>query len=215
MGGIAALLGIIPHHTGWVRLLVAVNVVGSLYGFNWYARQLADTPWYLWPVTPDSPLSSLGFGVYLALRLSGRRTPWFAALVQLATFKYGLWTVVVLGQYLLATGNANPELLLLIGTHAGMALEACLLMRADPAPTPALALALAWLTLNDGFDYLAGTHPTVPDPGLIDLVAVEAVGLTWLALAAALVARRRGDPVRYTGWNPEEAGTPGKRGLRR
>ena len=91
-----------------------------------------------------------------------------------------------------------------------MALEAYLLMRADPAPAPALALALGWLTLNDGFDYLVGTHPTVPDPAVIDLVAVEAVALTWLALAAALAARRRGDPVRYTGWNAEEPAGSGR-----
>ncbi|HEX6988059.1 MAG TPA: DUF1405 domain-containing protein [Bacillota bacterium] len=214
MNGLAGLLAVIPHHRGWLRVLTAVNVLGSIYGFNWYVRQLAVTPWYLWPVTPDSPLSSLGFGIYLALRLGGRAAPWFAALVQLATFKYGLWTVVVLGQYVLATGDANPELLLLVATHGGMALEAYLLMRADPAPTPALALALGWLTLNDGFDYLVGTHPTVPNPAVIDLVAVEAVALTWLALAAALAARRRGDPVRYTGQHLEEAGLAGKRGSR-
>lgn len=210
--GLAALFAVIPHHRGWLRLLVAVNVLGSIYGFNWYVAQLARTPWYLWPVTPDSPLSSLGFGIYLALRLGGRAAPWFGALVQLATFKYGLWTVVVLGQYLLATGDANPELLLLLSTHAGMALEAYLMMRADPAPGPALALAMGWLALNDAFDYLVGTHPTVPDPSLIDVVAVEAAALTWLALAAALTARRRGDPVRYTGWNPDGPGMPGKRG---
>lgn len=196
--GPARLLAVIPHDRRWLQALVTVNLLGSIYGFNWYAQQLAATPRHLWPVVPDSPLSSLGFGVYLAFRLAGRATPWLAALVQLATFKYGLWTVVVLGSYALRTGDLNPELLLLVGTHAGMALEAYLLMRADPAPAGPVAAAFAWLVLNDGFDYLLGTHPTLPDPSAVQVVAVQAAALTWAALATSVIARRRGDPVRYT-----------------
>lgn len=181
----------IPHHTNWLRLLVVVNVFGSLYGFNWYAKQLAATPWYLWPVVPDSPLSSLAFGIYLAFRLAGRRTPALAAFAQQATFKYGLWSVIVLGGYVIRTGDANPELLLLMFTHAGMAIEAYLLMVADPVPRGWLLTVFGWLVINDTFDYGLGTHPAVPDPAALPVIAAEACALTWTALAVALAGRRR------------------------
>jgi len=181
----------IPHHRGWLRFLVWVNGLGSLYGFNWYAQQLASTPWYLWPVVPDSPLSSLTFAIYLAFRLWGRSTPALAAWAQLSTFKYGAWSVIVLGGYIARTGDFHPELLLLIFTHAGMALEAYLLMLADPAPRPWLAVCLAWLVCNDALDYGLGTHPRVPDPQALPIIAIEAFALTWTASALAFHGRRR------------------------
>ena len=186
------LLQSIPDDQRWLRALVLINVAGSLYGFNWYAQQLAATPWPWWPVVPDSPLSSLSFGIYLAFRLARRPTPALAAWAQLATFKYGLWSVIVLGGYLLRHGGGGPgagELWLLISTHAGVALEAYLLMMADPAPARWQALGFAWLVLNDAVDYTLGTHPRVPDPAALPFVAVEAFALSWLALAVAWRAR--------------------------
>lgn len=192
------LLRAIPHDARWVGLLVLVNGAGAIYGFRWYVAQLAATPLRLWPIVPDSPLSALLFAVYLAFRLFGRRTPWLGPLAQLATFKYGLWTVIVLGGYMLRTLQPQGELLLLIATHGAMALEAYLFMRADPARAPPLAAVFAWLTFNDAYDYLGGTHPRLPDPAAVDFVAIEAAALTWLALAVALYTRRQVDPVRYT-----------------
>lgn len=190
---VASFFAPIPHHPGWLRALALINILGSLYGFNWYARQLAATPWYLWSVVPDSPLSSLTFGIYLVFRLQGKPTPALAAFAQLSTFKYGAWSVIVLGGYILRTGDLDPELLLLITTHAGMALEAYLLMRADPAPRQWLLIIFAWLVVNDTFDYAVGTHPAVPDPAALPYIAVEAFALTWTALALAIYGRRRRD----------------------
>lgn len=202
-----------------LRWLVVINLAGAAYGFNWYRLQLLATPPWLWPVVPDSPLSALLFGLTLiprlraigrgagadpaatgagparagsGLRCAGDRRSALAALARLATFKYGLWTVVVLGGAALRARSLDAEAALLIATHAGMALEAWLLLRASPPAPGPRRLAIAWLLLNDASDYgPLRTHPRLPDPAAFPYVAAEAVVLT---LLAARVARGgRGD----------------------
>lgn len=185
----------VPHEPRWLRLLVAVNLAGAVYGFEWYREQLAATPLWLWPVVPDSPLSALLFGLTLLPRLrgAGDTAPVWIALARLATFKYGLWTVVVLGGAVLRDGLADPEWALLIATHAGMALEAWLLMRAAPPAGAAVRAAALALLVNDAFDYgPLRTHPAIPDPAALPYVAAEAVALTALAVAVAVLAGRGG-----------------------
>lgn len=196
----------LPHDPGWLRLLLAVNLAGAVYGFRWYAPQLAATPTYLWPVVPDSPLSALLFALGLLPRLHGGddRAPRWIALARLATFKYGLWTVLVLGGATLRSGSLDPEAALLFLTHAGMAAEAWLLLRAAPPAPGAAAVALAALLVNDAFDYgPLRTHPALPDPAALPYVAAEAAALSLLAFAlaraAAAAARGRGAGDRQAG----------------
>jgi len=174
-----------------VWALVVINGLGSIYGFLWYKEQLAGTPWYLWPVVPDSPLSTLLFTVYLVFYLARRPFPYLGAVAQMGTFKYGLWTVVVLGGYMVTRRHWDWEFALLTATHAGMALEAYLFMAADPQRRPFIWAAAAWFVINDFFDYVIGTHPAVPDPGAIGLVAVQALVLTILAIVMTQVAKGR------------------------
>ncbi|ADU52163.1 protein of unknown function DUF1405 [Thermaerobacter marianensis DSM 12885] len=169
-------------------LLVAVNAVGSVWGFWWYRDQLAATPLWKWPVVPDSPTASTLFTLVLVLQLLGRRLPALEAWAYLVMIKYGLWTVVVLGGYALKTGILGPEAALLIASHAGMAIEALIYQRAYPGSLRGLAAAVAWSLFNDGADYLAGLHPTLPGPEVWNLAATAAVVLT--ILGAMAVYRR-------------------------
>lgn len=187
--GLLSFLHQIPARRPWVWALIVINGLGSIYGFLWYKEQLANTPWYLWPVVPDSPLSTLLFTLYLGFYLARRPFPYLGALAQMGTFKYGLWTVVVLGGYMVSRSHWDWEFALLVATHAGMALEAYLFMAADPQHRRFIWGAAAWLVINDFFDYIIGTHPAVPDPGAINQVALQAVALTVLATVLTRVAR--------------------------
>lgn len=191
----------IPHDPRLRWALSLVNLAGAVYGFAWYRAQLAQTPWWLWPVVPDSPLSALLFALTVVPRWQARRggQAVLAAVARLATLKYGLWAVLVLGGAALRQRALDPETALLLVTHAGMAVEAWLFLRAEPPPPGARSVALLWLAVNDACDYgPLRTHPRLPDPAAWPYVAAEAVALT---AGAWLVARwaDRGRPLARPG----------------
>ncbi|MEX2356091.1 MAG: DUF1405 domain-containing protein [Thermaerobacterales bacterium] len=181
----------IPYHRRWLAALIVINGAGGLAGFAWYAVQLSQTPWYLWPVVPDSPLSVVLFTAYLVGFYNRKRWPVLAAAAQLTTFKYGLWTVVVLGGHMLQTGRYDFEFTYLSASHGFMALQAYLFMRADPQPVIERLIGGFWLIINDFFDYVIGMHPRIPDPEALPVVAVQAVLLTAGALTLAWWLSRR------------------------
>lgn len=154
----------IPRHRSLFLPLIMVNILGAVYGFYWYRHQLQATPWYYWPVVPDSPLAVLFFTLVLVNIYRGRRSHWLEAFGYLAMLKYGLWTPLVLVQAGVAAGNFDFESLHLSLSHLGMALEAALFLHHYPPPRYYAWRALLWFLLNDYFDYLKGTHPTLPAP---------------------------------------------------
>ena len=83
----------------WILLLV--NAGGTLYGYDWYKYQIADTPTIFIPFVPDSPTASLFFVFVLVAFLLRTNWPIFEALAIITLFKYGIWAVVMNLLYLL------------------------------------------------------------------------------------------------------------------
>lgn len=180
-------LGDLPKRPALTGLLIGVNAVGSIWGFFWYRDQLAATPRWQWWVVPDSPTASSLFTLTLVLLWLRRRAPWLEAFAYLTMIKYGLWTVIVLGGYGLRTGRWDGEAVLLILSHAGMAVEAALYQRHFPPGRRWVPVAWLWAAANDLADYGGGLHPTLPGPEVQDLAVGSAVLLT---LFAGLVVYR-------------------------
>lgn len=181
--------------------LLALNAWGIAYGFYFYRFQLPETPWYLLPAVPDSPLAVILISVALAAwRWGGHRWDLLDALALGANVKIGAWTVFVLvfhrATYYTAFPWAPPVQFLLLVGHLGMMLEALLLVpllaRGLAARPPLYHLGL-WLVpfalflLNDALDYLRGQHPPIPSRD-IEVVGWVSVGLTFASLLAGIGA---------------------------
>lgn len=179
----------LPEDRRWALGLVALNLGGSLYGFQWYGAQLACTPWWQWPVVPDSPLSTLLFSVFLGFWFWGRPPALLSALATMGMLKYGAWTMFIFGQIWWAGYAVAAEDLLLFISHLGMVVEALIFLRYLKLPGRAVAAAVAWYALNDLADYGLGFRPPLPAPEFLSTVTVAAVVLT--AAAGAVVWRWR------------------------
>lgn len=180
---------------GWWAALLAVNFLGSLYGFWWYRWQLAETPVRYWPVVPDSPGSTFLLTLFLGVLLVGRvpgadpetgapvgLRGWPALLGAVAfasNMKYGLWTATVLPLHALTAGRWTFDDVHLTLSHAGMWVQGLLFLRYyRPSPGAALA-AWAWLFFQDGVDYwLWHTHPTLPDEAMEPTARAVALALS-------------------------------------
>ncbi|MDA8236060.1 MAG: DUF1405 domain-containing protein [Clostridia bacterium] len=162
----------------YIKLLILVNFIGSIYGYYWYRYQLAENPWYLWPLIPDSPLSSTLFMLAMYFWLKGRLNPAFGLLAFLMVIKYGIWAVVINLQYWYLTGIFTIENWMLTLSHGGMALEGYLFLRNYPFTRWALYLAGGWLVIEDIADYLFGLHPYLFAEAQWGLALVTAIILT-------------------------------------
>jgi len=156
--------------------LVLVNALGTVWGILWYWEQLIETPWYFLPVVPDSPLHAALFGLFIywlvqgkvsELNPIGRFIIWAGVL---GVIKYGLWTTVIITQYLLSQG-VTPSLQdwMLYFSHGGMAVQGLIYANRLPKVSMPAIVAVLWFGMNDFFDYLFFTHPRLPLP---DQVAV-------------------------------------------
>jgi uncharacterized membrane protein YpjA len=198
--------------------IALVNLVGTFFGFVYYAPQFAATPVVMWPIVPVSPLATLYMSLSLALwrlEYSGRLAQLVHVLAFIGCLKYGLWTVYVQvfiegsGVLPLSVWLEGPGYIplwlwhFLIWSHAAMAVQAFLIHRYADFRLAAVAGAVGWFTLNDVFDYfvtiLGGPHHTwlnaLPQTGVertltsYGSVAGAAVVLTILGTVLALATR--------------------------
>ncbi|MBP1765489.1 MAG: hypothetical protein H6Q65_2547 [Firmicutes bacterium] len=178
----------------WLLLMIVVlNLLGTVWGFFWYENQLAITPWYFLPFVPDCPLHALFFAFFAYWLLTGNwiRAGWqrlIAWTAVLGGIKYGVWTVVILGQYFLTTGQppAGDDLLLFV-SHAGMLIQGLAYLRFLPSsPMPAV-LAVLWFSFNDYFDYIWGTLPALPLSGQFLTAAYLALLMTMTVIGITVI----------------------------
>lgn len=177
----------------WWLVLLAVNFVGSLYGFWWYRWQLAETPRRLWLVVPDSPGSTLLLSFFLlALVLGAAPVPrtgrpvavrgWLGLLAALAfasNMKYGLWTAIVLPQHAIWANAWSFEHVHLSLSHAAMWVQGLLFLHYYRPSLGAALAAWGWLFFQDIVDYWVWqTHPTLPNEALEPSARAIALSLT-------------------------------------
>lgn len=165
-------------------LLVGFNAVGTIWGFFWYRDQLAQTAWPYWPLTPDCPLTSLCFLLFLWWVRSGERwqsgikaaIAWIAVL---GSLKYGVWTVLVLGQYILSPGSQpDGQDWMLVASHLGLLAEGWVFRRQLPRLPSMYGTAMIWFLANDYADWFLGVHPRLPLPGEFSFAMWSSLALT-------------------------------------
>ena len=167
-----------------LALLVGFNAVGTVWGLLWYQDQLSQTPWYLWPLTPDCPLTSLCFLLFLWWVREGKpwRPGWKAAISWIAvlgSMKYGVWTVVVIGEYILLPGSQpDAQDWMLVASHLGLLAEGLLYQRQLPPMPMMYGVAMTWFLANDYADWLLEVHPRLPLPAEFSFAMWTSIGLT-------------------------------------
>jgi uncharacterized membrane protein YpjA len=176
----------------WV--VVAINLVGTAFGFWYYRFQFAAEPLAAWPVVPDSPVATLFIAASLALWKLGRSNEVVNALAFFGCWKLGLWTPFVLVAFadgFLAT-TAPPMYAFLLGSHLMMVVEAFVIHRYSDFPVGAVGVAVAWYGLNDVVDYfvpVVGTphHTLLPGQRVIDGAVTHLAPTHDVAAAGAVV----------------------------
>lgn len=167
-----------PCQEWFLLTLTAVNLMGSIYGYYWYAGQLASTPFIWWPFIPDSPLATTLFALALLLAYYRRENGALRLIAAAAVIKYGLWAVVVISDYWLAGAPLTAVEAGLWLSHLGMLIEGGLFLRHWPATRRQLPLVVLWLGLNDFIDYGLGLHPYLFSPGQEALALAAAASLS-------------------------------------
>jgi uncharacterized membrane protein YpjA len=182
-----------------------VNLLGTLYGYQWYWNQLVFTaqtmsPAYL-PFVPDSPTASLFFTGVIAYLLAdsyrkkkrSSRSGWFRGMIEalavITSFKYGIWAVSMIWAGAYQGDSVNWQDWMLTISHLGMAAEALLYMRLYTYRVNAIIVAALWTLLNDYMDYGVGLFPWLPESLDDDLFVVAAftIQLSFISIIVAWV----------------------------
>lgn len=171
-----------PRQNRYLLPLIAINFAGSVYGYYWYSPQLAELPFYTWLTVFDSPFSTTLFALALLAGLGGRQNGWFPVLAFVCCIKYGFWAVILIGHHWFTAGVVTPLETMLWLSHWGMVLEGWIYLRTMPLERPAVVVPVAWLAVNDVFDYGFGLHPYLFAAGQLPVALTAAVGLTLVIL---------------------------------
>jgi len=196
--------------------IALVNLVGTIFGFWYYAGRPLDTaaplvegqlgaaPLAAWPLIPDSPVATLFIGLSLVAWKLNWDADWLHVLAFFGCIKLGLWTPYV---QLVLNGPGGIAAWLywfLILSHLAMMIEAFLIHRYADFSVGAVAVAVVWYGFNDVVDYfvpvLEGPHHTWIRAEMVqgvvfhsfqehDLAAAWAVVLTIAATFLALATR--------------------------
>lgn len=142
----------------WVLLIV--NVFGTIYGYYWYEGQLELTPLAFIPFVPDSPTASLFFCLAIIGWLLGRNFGLFEALAIVSLFKYGIWAVVMNILTFFVEGSISIIAVMLIVSHAAMAIEGILYAPFYRIKPWHLIVAAIVALHNEIIDYVYGMMPT-------------------------------------------------------
>jgi uncharacterized membrane protein YpjA len=186
--------------TPWVAwTLAAINFGAAVLGYlYWYGDKILDSPWYLWPLVPDSPLSATLMGAAILAFHKGRRWNLLGLFAATGSIKYGAWTIWVWLTNYLSGGGYSLQAVVMSLSHLGMIALGVALLPQLRVRFHHVALVALWFGLNDILDYHFGTRPPVPNPqdiGSIESFAVlTTVVLVVCWLIMALRQRRRYSP---------------------
>ena len=200
----------------FLQALLWVNLLGTLYGYEWYRLQLTET-WLTqgkWLVlfVPDSPTASLFFTLtilFLLRDLSRRRRGgaalkpsgsfasafrgWIEALSVITQVKYGIWAVVIIFWGAALGDELVWQEWMLVVSHTAMAVEALLYMRWYRKLTIwAVALGALWTLTNDLIDYTYGVFPWLPAQLYPHLSEVQffTISMSVVGIACAFIGVR-------------------------
>ncbi|WP_432359038.1 DUF1405 domain-containing protein [Sporosarcina sp. UB5] len=150
-------------HKSFLWLLLFVNILGTVYGYDWYMWQLKLTEPIFWIFVPDSPTASLFFLLAIIGWLIGRNFKLIEALALITLVKYGLWAVVMNLLTLYETGSIGWVGWMLIGSHFAMAVQAVLYSPLYRFSFRHIVIAGIWTLHNDVIDYVFGQMPIYYD----------------------------------------------------
>lgn len=194
-------------------LLFICNLLGTVYGYEWYWGQMVDTiaenpVWYVYFV-PDSPTASLFFSFsvgYLIADTSSSRTPsklsralrgFIEAFGLITSFKYGVWAVTMIWAGAYQGVPVGWDGWMLTSSHLAMAVEALLFVRWFSFRLPAISLVAIWTFWNDYMDYEKGVFPRLPRElhpylGTIQFftIALSIIGI-WIAITCVFTRAKR------------------------
>jgi len=167
----------------WV--VVAINLLGTLFGFWYYRFQFAAEPVVLWPFVPDSPLATLFIAASLAAWKLGRPNEVLNALAFFGCIKLGAWTPYVLLAFADGFSYLHPAMYnFLFWSHLAMVVQAFLVHRYSEFQVRAIAVALGWYTIDLVLDYFI---PLIGDPHHTAIPVADST-LVWGGASALGVA---------------------------
>ncbi|WP_181280832.1 DUF1405 domain-containing protein [Bacillus sp. SN1] len=161
-------------------LVLAINFLGTVYGYYWYLPQLLETPARFLVFVPDSPTATFFFLFVLLAFIMKRNAPLFEALALVTLVKYGLWAVVMNFLVLAVTGDLPWEGYMLIASHFAMAVQGVLYSPYFRFSIWHLAIAAVWTLHNDVIDYLFEMMPKYSM--LSDYMTDIGYGTFWLSI---------------------------------
>lgn len=167
-------------------ILFIINFLGTIYGFIWYEAQLADTYPPLRIFVPDSPTGSGLFTLVLLTYLIGRQYPLLEALAGITNFKYGVWAVSVIVFSWILGNEVNWVDMMLLLSHAGMAIESALYAKFYRLSWLPVGLAALWTLNNDFLDYVMDIHPWLPDE-LVPYTGIVGLCTVFLSIASVFI----------------------------
>lgn len=174
-----------------LKLVVLINLLGTVFGFIYYRYLFGLTPSYLWPVVPDSPGSTLLFAVALTLVLYDRKIDFLSFLACASTIKYGLWTMFVIvyfPEHFLAPA-VKWFYYMMFFLHFGMVIQVVVLARTIEHKQHYLLITLLWFFVNDYFDYVHGTGPLTTHGLPLGVVGLATAGLTLFSSLAVYATK--------------------------
>lgn len=163
MGLLIQRIWLILSHKSFLWILLFVNLLGTVYGYDWYMWQLEKTEPLFWIFVPDSPTASLFFTLAIIGWLIGRNFKLIEALALITLVKYGLWAVVMNILALFEAGSIDWIAWMLIVSHFAMAVQAVLYSSFYKFNFIHIVIAAIWTLHNDVIDYVFGQMPIYYD----------------------------------------------------
>lgn len=193
-------------------LLLWVNGLGTIYGYQWYGWQMTNTlqekAQWLVLFVPDSPTASLffTFAIIYLLRDQYTRTRKqntnsiergmlrgiIEALAVITSIKYGIWAVVMILAGNLQGDPFRWQHAMLIVSHLGMAVQAVLFARFFAFHRIHILIVAIWTLCNDIIDYRFGVYPSLPRllHEFLPVIKMFTIALSFISILFAFMSKK-------------------------
>ena len=190
---------LVLSHKSFLWILLFVNLLGTVYGYDWYMWQLIVTEPKFWLFVPDSPTASLFFTLAIIGWLINRNFKLIEALALITLVKYGLWAVVMNLLTLIETGSIGWVGWMLVISHFAMAVQAILYIPFYKFGLGHIVIAAIWTLHNDVIDYVFGQMPIYSNLMIyINQIGYFTFWLSIVCIALAYFVWKRRGPLLFS-----------------